>query len=227
MSILLVVRHTRLEEKTGRSELVRANVVGRHAPLTAALLVALITNAILAAVIALVTVASPEMGVAGSLLFVAGVGAARLVFASLTAVTVQLTEFSRAAAGHAGGALGLAFMLRALGDMASEGGSLVSWLSPLAWSQQTAPFVLDRWWPLALSITFAAGATALGFVLSARRDVGATMFAVRSGSDRAPSWLGSPFSLAARRQRASIIGWSAALTVAGVAFGAWTDAMGG
>src|SRR5690625_3136613 len=45
MNIMLVVRHTRLEEQTGRAELVRANVTGRHAALTAALLVAVITNA--------------------------------------------------------------------------------------------------------------------------------------------------------------------------------------
>ena len=38
MSILIVVRHTRAEEETGRAELVGAGVVGRHAPLAAALL---------------------------------------------------------------------------------------------------------------------------------------------------------------------------------------------
>ena len=38
MSIQLVVRHTRAEEESGRAELVRAGVVGRRAPLTAALL---------------------------------------------------------------------------------------------------------------------------------------------------------------------------------------------
>src|SRR6185369_654316 len=38
MSVLTVVRHTRNEEETGRQELVSAGVVGRYAPLTAALL---------------------------------------------------------------------------------------------------------------------------------------------------------------------------------------------
>lgn len=36
MSIFLVVRHTRTEEETGRSELVRASVVGHHAMTCAA-----------------------------------------------------------------------------------------------------------------------------------------------------------------------------------------------
>ncbi|NUT43650.1 MAG: polyketide antibiotic transporter, partial [Thermoactinospora sp.] len=39
-ALMTVVRHTRREEDAGRSELVRAGVVGRRAPLTAALLVA-------------------------------------------------------------------------------------------------------------------------------------------------------------------------------------------
>jgi ABC-2 type transport system permease protein len=37
MSIMTVSRHTRVEEQSGRAELVRAGVVGRHAPLAAAL----------------------------------------------------------------------------------------------------------------------------------------------------------------------------------------------
>jgi len=40
MSLLTVVRHTRTEEETGRLELLGATVVGRYAPLTAALLTA-------------------------------------------------------------------------------------------------------------------------------------------------------------------------------------------
>lgn len=43
MNILLVSRHTRMQE-TGRAELVRASVVGRLAPLTSALLLALGAN---------------------------------------------------------------------------------------------------------------------------------------------------------------------------------------
>jgi ABC-2 type transport system permease protein len=38
LMVMLVVRHTRAEEETGRLELLGATVVGRYAPLTAALL---------------------------------------------------------------------------------------------------------------------------------------------------------------------------------------------
>jgi ABC-2 type transport system permease protein len=225
MSLLLVVRHTRLEEQAGRSELVRASVVGRHAPMTAALLVACVTNAAVTIAVALITATSPEMAVPGSLLFAAGVGATGLVFAAVAAIAAQLTEFSRTAAGLAGGALGAAFAIRALGDMAEPGGSLLSWFSPLAWAQQTGPFVLDRWWPLVLSLGVSAVATAAAYSLAAERDLGAGMLSTRPGPARAPDWLGSPVGLAVRLQRASIIGWAVALTLSGALFGAWADVM--
>ena len=52
MSIQLVVRHTRAEEESGRAELVRAGIVGRRAPLTAALALAALADAAVVVVIA-------------------------------------------------------------------------------------------------------------------------------------------------------------------------------
>lgn len=51
MSLVVVVRHTREEEETGRQEMLSSAMVGRRAPLTAALLAAVIANAALALVI--------------------------------------------------------------------------------------------------------------------------------------------------------------------------------
>src|SRR6185437_3100015 len=45
MSVFLVVRHTRGDEEAGRLELVRSASVGRQAPLTSALAVAVLANA--------------------------------------------------------------------------------------------------------------------------------------------------------------------------------------
>ncbi|MEV1178424.1 LysE family transporter [Nonomuraea sp. NPDC049784] len=47
ISILLVIRHTRVEEETGRRELLSSGVIGRHAPLAAALAVVLAANLLL------------------------------------------------------------------------------------------------------------------------------------------------------------------------------------
>ena len=224
MSILLVVRHTRVEEQKGRTELLRANVVGVQAPLAAALIVALITNAVASVLVAGVMIAY-GYAAGSTLLLAASVGAVGLAFAGVAALTAQLTEQSRAAAGMAGAVLGAAFVIRGAGDMPQVGGTALSWFSPLGWGSQTAPFVLDRWWPLALALGFAVVTSAAGFALSARRDVGAGLIAARAGRATARPYLRSPVALAWRLQRSSILWWAAALAASGFMFGALADAM--
>ena len=225
MSLLLVTRHTRAEEQSGRAELVRAGLVGRHAPLTAALVLAVLTNALAGVLVAVVMLGVGGYAPAGTVLFAAAVAATGLAFAGVTAVTVQLSASSRAAGGLAGVVIGAAFVVRAGGDMTGEGGSALSWASPLAWGQQTAPFVLDRWWPLALTLGFTAATTAAGYALSSRRDLGASLLAVRAGRARGGASLGTPLGLALRLQRPLILGWGAAIVVMGLVYGLFTDAL--
>ncbi|WP_280418792.1 ABC transporter permease [Nocardia carnea] len=218
MNILLISRHTRVEEQTGRAELVRANAVGRHAQLTAALVLAVIANLAVTLLIA-GSFAAAGLDTSDALLFGASVGAAGLVFAAITAVTVQITEYSRAASGLAGLALGIAYVIRAAGDAVQEGGSALSWLSPLAWSQQTRAYADGRWWPLLLSVALVLVVTAVAYFLSSRRDLGAGLVPPRPGHREAPAWLATPVALAARLQRAGLIGWTCALVASGALYG--------
>lgn len=222
MNILLVSRHTRAEEQTGRSELLRASVLGRHAPLTATLTVAAGANLLLALLIA-GGMAGADLDPSDGLLFGAGIGAAGLVFAGVTALTAQVTEYSRAASGIAGAALGGAYVIRAAGDMLQEHGSALSWFSPLAWSQQTRAYVDGRWWPLALSVGFAVVVAAAGYALSTRRDLAGSLVAARRGRAAAARWLRTPFRLALRLQRASLLWWAAALAIGGLLYGGITE----
>ncbi|WP_205856307.1 ABC transporter permease [Phytoactinopolyspora endophytica] len=222
MSMQLVSRHTRVDEQNGRAELVRSTVVGRYAQLTAVLIVAVAANVLLGLMVGGTMTANGFDGGDG-LLFGASVGAVGLVFAGITALTVQVTEYARTATGIAGAALGGAWAVRAVGDMIDDYGSPLSWFSPLAWSNQTRSYVDGRWWPLLLSIGLAAAATAAGYALSNRRDVGAGLVASRAGAPVAASWLRSPLAAAFRLQRASLIGWTAALAVFAFMFGAVAD----
>ncbi len=63
-SLLTVIRHTRTEEETGRRELLGATVVGRQAPLSAALMVTLGADLVLAGIVAggLISVGLPAAG---------------------------------------------------------------------------------------------------------------------------------------------------------------------
>lgn len=224
MNILLVTRHTRGEEQTGRVELVRASVAGRHAILTATLVVAAVTNALTVVVVAALALALGFAPV-GSLLLGLGTGLAGMAFAGLTAVTAQLSEHSRAAAGLAGGLLGAAFALRALGDMTAVGGSTLSWASPLGWAAQSAPYVLDRWWPLLLLASLAGAAIVAAYGLQGRRDLGAGLISARPGPSTAGPALGGPLGLAARLQRGAVLGWGVAILLLGTVNGGFTQTM--
>ena len=95
--ILTVIRHTRADEETGRSELIDSTAVGRYASLTAALLLAggasVVTGAIGTA--GLLTLDVPA---AGSVAFGAALACSGLVFTAVAAVTAQLSPSARFAA---------------------------------------------------------------------------------------------------------------------------------
>ena len=114
MNIFLVVRHTRAEEEAGRAELVRAAAVGRHAPLTAALLVVAMADVVVGAIVADGLIAL-DLPLAGSLAFGAALAAVGIAFAAVTAVTAQVSERARLATGLAACVLGASFVLRAAG----------------------------------------------------------------------------------------------------------------
>ena len=223
MGILLVVRHTRDEEETGRLELVGAAAVGRRAPLTAALLTASGAGLALGLLVAAGLCAQGE-AVTGSFALGLTFTLSTVVFASLAAVTAQLAETGRAARSLAGTVLGLAFLLRAAGDSAGAGGpSWLTWTSPLGWTEQLRPFADERWWVVLPLTATAAALTALAHALVARRDLDAGLLASRPGPATAGARLSGPFGLAWRLQRGSLYGWAAGFTVAGLVFGGLSD----
>ncbi|MFF8744470.1 ABC transporter permease [Streptomyces californicus] len=218
MSVLTVTRHTRDEEETGRAELVRSAAVGRHAHLAAALGVAAVANLVLAVPLALGLTTADIEGVdaGGALLYGLAHTAAGLVFAGVAAITVQITAHTRGASGAALAVIGVAYVLRAAGDV---GDDALSWLSPIGWVQRTHVFVDDRWWPLALCLLLAAATAAYGFALSTRRDVGAGLRPARLGRRTASAALTHPLGLALRLHRATLLGFAAALGLMGVMYG--------
>jgi ABC-2 type transport system permease protein len=218
MSVLMVARHTRTEEETGRAELVRAAAVGRHAHLAAALTLTAAVNIVLGLLLALslgsLGIDSVTWG--GSLLYGAAHAAAGITFAAVAAVTVQVTEHSRGASGLGLAVVGAAYLVRAVGD--SAGGGL-SWASPIGWAQQTIVYHDDRWWPLLANLAAAAALAAIGFTLSVRRDVGAGLRAARRGRPRASRALTTPLGFALRLHRGMLIGFAAGMLVLGMSYG--------
>ena len=117
MTIIVVVRHTRTDEEAGRLELVGSAVVGRQAALASALLTA-VSACVLTALLLCITLPLVSLPAAGAAALALAVGACGLAFAGIAAVAAQLTSNARAARGIALGALGVAFVLRGVGDSA-------------------------------------------------------------------------------------------------------------
>ena len=237
MSVLCVVRHTRQNEETGRAELIGAGVVGPAASLTAAVVVALGANLVLAPLLGLAMIAGgqPAAGSFAAGAAVAGVGVA---FTGVAAVTSQLSRTARGASGLALAALAVSFLVSGVGNMLGDvdaGGTVASsawpgWLSPIGWGYQLRPFGGDHWWLLALSACFAGLSIAVAGRLAVRRDLGAGVLPERAGREHASVALRGPFGLAWRLQRPAFLGWLVALVGFGLIFGSVSESarkMGG
>ena len=215
MSLLLVTRNVRGDEEAGRVELLRSTVVGRHAPVTAALAVAFAADVLLGLLVALALVgAGLEAG--GSAALGAGIAGVGLFFAGVAAVTSQVTVSARLASGLAGGVLGASFVLRGVGDI---GNGVASWFSPMGWGQALRPFAGERWWPAVLLLAATAALAAGAFLVSSHRDLGAGIIQPSPGPARATGLLSRPVGLAARLHRGAFAGWAVGLFLGGLAYG--------
>jgi ABC-2 type transport system permease protein len=215
MSMFIVGRHTRAEEQSGRSELIRAGVLGRSVPLTAAVAVAFAAQLVMGAAVALVMVGFGTP-VAGSVALGASLAGVGVLFAGVAAVAVQVSQGTAGAYGLVGAVLGAAYALRAAGDV---GDGTLSWLSPIGWGQSMRPYADERWWPLALMLVVAAALLVAAYALLGRRDDGAGLIAPRPGPPTAAPALARPAGLALRLQRGALLAWAAGLFLGGLSIG--------
>lgn len=226
MSTLAIVRHTRQNEETGRLEMIGSAVVGRHASLTAALIVAIIANVVLFLLLSGVLLGS-ELPIPGTLGMAAALSGTGIMFAGVAAVTAQIAESARGANALASSVIGIAFMLRAIGDslgnLSANGLGIVSawpsWLSPIGWGQQLHPYTDEKWWVFSLMASFFVTAVALAFYCNTQRDTGLGMIAARKGPAQAARSLLGANGLARRLQRGIVVGWIIGAAVMGATMG--------
>ena len=158
LMVILTIRHTRSDEESGRLELLGGGRLGRDAPL-----------------------APGGLPATGSLALGLGWAATGMAFSAVAGLAAQLTASARAATGYSISVVAVTYALRAVGDLAEPGPSVLSWLSPIGWNQQIRAFAGDRWWVLVLPISLSLALVPAAFVLRARRDLGAGLRAERPG----------------------------------------------
>jgi ABC-2 type transport system permease protein len=222
--VFLVVRHSRAEEETGRLELATAGVVGRAAPLTAALLLGSL-GALSLGVLTTVGLGLAGLPWAGSFAFGLGWALSGLVFTAIAGVTAQLTVSARVASGLGMAAVAVAYVLRAVGDLGEGDPGWASWLSPIGWSQQIRPFAGDRWWVVGIPLVAVALLVPLAYGLRARRDLGAGLLPDRAGP--ATGSIHDVGGLAWRMQRGLLVAWLVGVALMGLVLGSVADNVAG
>lgn len=223
MSIFIITRHTRHNEETGAGELIGSTEVGRSAPLSAALIVAIGANVVAAIAIFAGLISFPELDAAGSAYMAVSLGAVGIFFAGVAAITAQLSDYRRGANGMAIGVLAALFLIRgfgdAMGDLAADGlsvtASWLTWLSPLGWGYQVLPYNGNRLFPILMIIGVTIIAIGISYFMMNRRDIGSSIFHTKPGPKNAKQSLLSARGLAIRLQKGGLIGWSAGFVVFG------------
>lgn len=227
VNTMLVVRHTRHNEEIGAEEMMLSGQTSRQAGLFAALIAAVMVNALLAVGTALaMELMQPAWSTESSWVYACGMGLFGLTWAAFATVVVQLVESGRAANGVLAGLIGGAFLLRGIGDFLGETNAegihepaLASLFSPFGWLQAVRPLTQPDWTVLIWIAAAAIGIAIVGIMLQARRDIGAGLLPSKSGNARAKAWLQSVVGLSWYVQKNVVLGWAIGVVVLALTIG--------
>lgn len=222
LGLVLVRRHTRTEEETGRQELLAATQVGRDAPLVSVLVEATTVMVALAVLVALGDIVG-GLPVTGSVLFGASWLGSGLVGIGIAAVAVQLSASTRSCALIGSAVIGVVFLVRAVGDTTVP---WLSWLSPLGWNTQLRAWSQPRWWVLLLYPALTAVLLVAAVLLRSHRDLGSGLIAERPGPAVGSPRLRDVLALTFRLHTHALIGWTVGAVVMGGVFGSIVPNLG-
>ena len=149
-------------------------------------------------------------GAAGSIALGLGITGFALTFIGVGAVTAQIFEIRRRAAGAAALALGLAYVVRMIAS-SSDSWTWVGWLTPFGWVEKLQAYGDVQWAVLAIPIAVSELLAAVALAMRTRRDFGAGLITV---ADRRPArtrLLTSPIGFAWRQTRGVLAAWAIGL----------------
>ena len=218
MSIFLVIRNTRKDEDYGRTEVIRSLPVGRLSNLLATINVVVIINVLLTLItgFGLFALGINEMPLCASLIYGASLGIIGIFFGAVAALFSQASATSRGAMGYSFMFLGVLYLVRAAGDV---GENILAYISPLGLVLRAAPFAYNNLWPLLVIAGLSVVGTLIAFYFNSIRDLGAGLTAAKPGRREASVFLQSPFGLAMRLLKGTLIGWGLTIFILGASYG--------
>ncbi|SED22226.1 ABC-2 type transport system permease protein [Nocardioides exalbidus] len=222
MSVVVVRRHTRVEEESGRAELVGATAVGPDAQVAAALAEAALASVLLGVLAAAGDIAC-GLPVAGSVLFGASWTGIGLVGAGVALLAAQVPSSARTVGFVASGAIAVLYLLRAVGDTTA---GWLSWLTPFGWGTRLSAWHEPRVWLLVGYPAVALVLTAVALALRRRRDLGAGVLPDRPGPAEGSPRLRDAMALVWRQQGTALGGWTVGIGAIGVLMGSIVPSIG-
>ena len=218
MSILFVTRHTREDEEEGRTEMINSLQVGRLSFVTSSYILLVITHIITSLIIGfgIYALDYETMNLEGSLLFGIAIGTIGIFYASITVLFAQLVSNSRATLALSFAFLIIEYIVRGAGDVSASASSLIS---PLGLIVRTEVYVNNHYWPILILLGISLLVFLIALYLNSIRDLGAGLLPTRQGKSHASRFLRSPFALALKLQKTTIISWLLAMFVLGIAYG--------
>lgn len=222
-AILTTSRLLRGEEDLDRTDLVLAAPVRAPAATAVVVSVLVIESTLVGAA------AAGAMGLTGqawtsALLFGVGLATVGATFVAATAVVSQLVEVRRRVAGLSTALLGMAYLVRMVGNSA-DSRSWVRWTTPLGWMDQLEPFGADDALALVPMLAVPAALGILAIRLRAARDTGGALLAPESAGSSHLRLLSSPLAFAWRSSRATLLGWGLGLAAIAAIMGALVTTM--
>jgi len=222
-AILTTTRLLRGEEDVDRADLVLAAPIRATRATTVMLAVVALAGLVVGMATSLSLIVLGQRVVDSLLLGLALAGVAA-TFSAVAAVSAQLVDVRRRAAGIAAAVLGLAWVLRMVASSTDER-LWMRWLTPLGWSDELNLYGDPD--PLAL-VPLALVPLALAWAavrLRARRDIDAALLLRDSGREPRLGRLCGPTAFAWRSNRAMLLAWLLGLSAYSAIMGALLSTM--
>lgn len=225
MVLVVVRRHTRLDEEAGRSELLGGTLVLPVVMLRTTMLHGAAVSVLLGVLVAVANTLG-GLPLAGSVAFGGMWAGTGLVAVGVAAIACQLSSSARTCAAIGSLALGVLFVVRAVGDTSSTPWlAWLKWLSPYGWNTQLRAYGDTRWAVLVLYPLVGGAMAVVASSLRTRRDLGSGMLQPRPGPAVGSPRLADVFALDLRLHRSMVVGWSLAVAATGLVFGAVSGAI--
>lgn len=221
--LLAGTRLLRGDEDAGRWELLLTGLTTRGRAAAQAVVGLAFGWLALWGVTAVLTVAigrtvDPPFAVSGALLLSVTLTASAAMFLAAGALCSQLASTRRQAAGVAGAAFGVSFLIRMVAD-SSPRLEWLRWASPLGWAEEIHPLTGSNALPLLPIALTTAVLAVIAVRLAGARDLGASVLPSRDTAPPRTRLLTGPLGLAARLVRPAALGWIAAFAAGGLVFG--------